>query len=111
MAMAIFMFSMAGIPPMAGFFGKFYVFIAIADVKLYWLAVVGILISVVGAFYYLRVIKVMYFDPAIDQFDRHSDPAMTIVISVTALFNLAFFLYSNPILQAATKAATSLYVK
>ncbi|MEC9208274.1 MAG: NADH-quinone oxidoreductase subunit NuoN, partial [Pseudomonadota bacterium] len=69
-AMAIFMFSMAGIPPLAGFFGKLYVFMAAVNEGLYILAIVGVLTSVVGAFYYLRIIKVMYFDDPEDAFDR-----------------------------------------
>ena len=60
-AMAIFMFSMAGIPPLAGFFGKLYVFIAAVNEGLYVLAIIGVLTSVIGAFYY-RIVKIMYFD-------------------------------------------------
>src|SRR3546814_9895586 len=56
MAMAIFMFSMAGIPPLVGFFGKFYIFLAAIEAGLYVLAVVGVLTSVIGAFYYLRIV-------------------------------------------------------
>src|SRR3546814_2452967 len=62
MAMAIFMFSMAGIPPLVGFFGKFYIFLAAIEAGLYVLAVVGVLTSVIGAFYYLRIVKLMYLD-------------------------------------------------
>ena len=62
LAMAVFMFSMAGIPPLSGFFGKLYVFLAAVQGGLWTLAVIGVLTSVVGAYYYLRVVKVMYFD-------------------------------------------------
>src|SRR3546814_12918885 len=62
MAMASFMFSMAGSPPLVGFFGKFYIFLAAIEAGLYVLAVVGVLTSVIGAFYYLRIVKLMYFD-------------------------------------------------
>jgi NADH-quinone oxidoreductase subunit N len=61
-ALAVLMFSLAGIPPLAGFFGKFYVFLAAVDAKLWTLAVLGVLASVVGAYYYLRIVKIMYFD-------------------------------------------------
>ena len=64
LAMLIFMFSMAGIPPLAGFFSKWYVFFAAIEAGLFGLAVIGVLASVVGAFYYIRIIKVMYFDEA-----------------------------------------------
>ena len=62
LAMGVFMFSLAGIPPLAGFFAKLYVFLAAVNAELYALAVIGVLASVVGAFYYLRIIKIMYFD-------------------------------------------------
>ena len=62
LALAIFMFSLAGIPPTAGFFGKLYIFLAAIDAKLTGLAVIGVVTSVVGAFYYFRIVKVMYFD-------------------------------------------------
>ena len=66
LALAIFMFSMAGIPPLAGFFGKLYVFLAAVDAGLYGLAIFGVLASVVGAYYYIRIVKVMYFDEPTD---------------------------------------------
>ena len=67
MAFAIFLFSLAGIPPLAGFFAKFYVFYAAIDAGLYALALVGVLATVVGSYYYLRIIKVMYFDEPVDE--------------------------------------------
>src|SRR3546814_12735599 len=68
-ALMLFMFSMAGIPPLAGFFGKWYVFMAAINAGLFGLAVIGVLTSVVGAFYYLRIIKIMYFDDATQPLD------------------------------------------
>ena len=69
-ALTVFMFSMAGIPPLAGFFGKYFIFKAAIDAELYTLTVIGLLASVVSAFYYLRIVKLMYFDEAVDKFDR-----------------------------------------
>ena len=69
LAMAVFMFSMAGIPPLSGFFGKLYVFLAAVQSGMWTLAVIGVLTSVVGAYYYLRVVKVMYFDAPAAAFD------------------------------------------
>ena len=69
LALAIFMFSLAGIPPLAGFIGKFYVFKAAVDAGLAWFAVVGVVLSVVGAYYYLRIVKLMYFDEPAEAFD------------------------------------------
>ena len=70
LALAIFMFALAGIPPTAGFFAKLYIFLAAIDAKLIGLAVIGVVTSVVGAFYYLRIVKVMYFDEPAAAFDR-----------------------------------------
>ncbi len=107
-AIAIFMFSMAGIPPLAGFFGKFYVFMAAIEAKLYILAVVGVLSSVVGAFYYLRLIKIMYFDEPEPAFDvMGSDIA--VITGVTAVASVVFFLFLSPAVSRAAAAAASLF--
>jgi len=109
MMMAIFMFSMAGIPPLAGFFGKFYVFMAAIDAGLYGLAVIGVLTSVVAAFYYLRIVKVMYFDEPADGFDRPMGRELSVVIAATGLFTLLFFLYPAPLIDGAQAAAAALF--
>ena len=66
--LAMLLFSMAGVPPLAGFFAKFYVFLAAIKAGLYVLAVIGVLASVVGAYYYLAIVKIMYFDEAVEGF-------------------------------------------
>ena len=109
LALAIFMFSMAGIPPLAGFFGKLYVFLAAIEAELYTLAVLGVLSSVVGAFYYLRIVKLMYFDEPADSFDRIASGEMTAILSVTGAFILLFFVLPSPILNTAAAAAASLF--
>ena len=106
--LAIFMFSMAGIPLLAGFFGKLYVFLAAVQGGLWTLAVVGVLSSVVGAFYYIRIIKVMYFDPPAVAFDRRA-PSLSFVAVATGLFTLLFFLYPSPVVDAANIAAHVLF--
>jgi NADH-quinone oxidoreductase subunit N len=108
LALGIFMFSMAGIPPLAGFFGKFYVFMAAVDAGLYTLAVVGVLTSVIGAFYYLRVVKIMYFDDPVERFDKPAGSEITYVVLLTAIFTALFFLYTGPLLSGAESAATAL---
>ena len=108
LALAIFMFSMAGIPPLAGFFGKFYVFMAAVHAGLYTLAVLGVLSSVIAAFYYLRIVKIMYFDEAAEAFDRPIGRVTGLVIAGTALFTLFFFAKPAPILAGASAAAASL---
>ena len=108
-AMAIFMFSMAGIPPLAGFFGKLYVFMAAVNEGLYILAIVGVLTSVVGAFYYLRIIKVMYFDDPEDAFDRLPAREIGLIMMVMGAFTLFFFIYPSPIIDGAGQAASVLF--
>ena len=108
LALAVFMFSMAGIPPLAGFFGKFYVFLAAIDAGLYTLTVIGVLMSVVGAFYYIRIVKLMYFDEPADAFDRPVGRDLVPVIAVTAVVTVGFFLFSDPLLDSAQNAAATL---
>ncbi|PCJ60387.1 MAG: NADH-quinone oxidoreductase subunit NuoN [Rhodospirillaceae bacterium] len=109
LAMAIFMFSMAGIPPLAGFFGKLYVFLAAIEAELYTLAVIGVLASVVGAYYYLRIVRVMYFEEPLEGLDRSIGREMLLILSGTAVITLFFFAYPGPILDVAAVAAAALF--
>ncbi|MBM3486810.1 MAG: NADH-quinone oxidoreductase subunit NuoN [Alphaproteobacteria bacterium] len=109
LALAIFMFSMAGIPPLAGFFAKLYVFLAAVDAKLYGLAVIGLLTSVVAAFYYLRIIKLMYFDDAKESFERPVPGEIGVILVGSSLFILLFFAYPAPIIAGASAAAKVLF--
>jgi NADH-quinone oxidoreductase subunit N len=104
---AMFLFSLAGIPPLAGFFAKFYVFIAAIKAGLFTLAVIGVLTSVVGAFYYLTIVKVMYFDEPLVKLDPMRVELRT-VLAVAGLFNILFFVYPGPLVSVATAAAKSL---
>jgi NADH-quinone oxidoreductase subunit N len=109
MALAIFMFALSGIPPTAGFFAKLYVFLAAIDARLVGLAVIGVVTSVVSAFYYLRIVKVMYFDEAAAAFDRPLLAELKGVLLVTAVVTLLFFLLPGPIVGAAQSAAAALF--
>lgn len=109
LALALLMFSLAGIPPLAGFFAKFYVFLAAINAGLYTLAVIGVLASVVGAFYYLRIIKIMYFDAPVDAIETPMSGELRLVVGASALFTLFFFLYPAPIVSVAEHAATALF--
>ncbi len=106
--MTIFMFGMAGIPPFSGFFGKLYVFRAAVDADFWTLAVIGVLTSVVGAFYYLRVIKVIYVDKPEPAFDKHST-SLAFVGVVGALVTTFFFALPAPVIGAAQNAARLLF--
>ena len=108
-ALAIFMFSMAGIPPLGGFFAKFFVFRAAIDAELYVLAVIGLLASVVGAFYYLRIIKIMYFDEPAEAFDSAPGREISTIVAVTALVTVFFFIGLAPVLTGAEAAASVLF--
>jgi NADH-quinone oxidoreductase subunit N len=105
---AMLLFSLAGIPPLAGFFAKWYVFVAAIKAGLFTLAVVGVLASVVGAFYYLTIIKVMYFDEPLGKLDPMRMELRT-VLAVAGLFNTFFFVYPGPLVSVATSAAKSLF--
>jgi len=106
--LAAMMFSLAGIPPLAGFFAKFYVFAAAVNSGLYGLAVIGVLLSVVSAFYYLRIVKIMYFDEAAAPFDATS-PATRYTLGVTALALILGVLAPATLTDAALAAAKSLF--
>jgi NADH-quinone oxidoreductase subunit N len=106
--LAMLLFSLAGIPPLAGFFAKFYVFLAAIKAGLFVLAVIGVVASVVGAYYYLSIVKIMYFDEPAKPFAPMAYE-LKIVLAVTGLFNLLFFVYPGPLIAAATAAAKSLF--
>jgi len=111
LALAIFMFALSGIPPTAGFFAKLYVFLAAIDAKLTGLAVIGVVTSVVSAFYYLRVVRVMYFDEPVGVFDRPITAELKGVVFVTAVVTLFFFLIPGPIVEGAAAAASALFAQ
>jgi NADH-quinone oxidoreductase subunit N len=106
--LAILLFSLAGIPPLAGFFAKFYVFLAAIESGLYALAVIGVLLSVVGAFYYLRIVKIMYFDEPVESFEP-MPRILAAVLGTSGVLILFYFVYPAPLVEAAGVAAKSLF--
>ena len=109
LSMAIMMFSLAGIPPMAGFFGKLFVFQAAIDAGLYMMAMFGVLTSVIAAFYYLRIIKIMYFDaPADEGLDTSTDPRLNFVLTLSTVAVILFIVVPAPLLNVAGAAASAL---
>ncbi len=106
--MAAFMFSLAGIPPLAGFFGKFYVFRAAINAQLYFLAIFGVLASVIGAYYYLRVIKIMYLDESHDDAIVDMPTNLRIVSILSAAILILFFVYPSPLISISKMAAAAL---
>ncbi len=105
---AMLLFSLAGIPPLAGFFGKLYVFNAAIEAHLYWLAVVGVLLSVVSAYYYLRIVKIMYFDEHGAAFER-IPATVQVTIAISAAFVIFFVINPGTLKAFADAASRSLF--
>ena len=108
-ALAILMFSLAGIPPLAGFFGKLYVFLAAIDAGLTILAVIGLLSSVVAAYYYLRIVKLIYFDPPAEAFDTPAPGHVGTLAGFAAAAMLLMVVLINPLFASAQAAAVVLF--
>jgi NADH-quinone oxidoreductase subunit N len=103
-AMGIFLFSLTGIPPLAGFIGKFFLFAAVIEKKLYWLALVGLLNSVVSLYYYTRVIKAMFLDQALEQSPRDvytSHPLYEGLLGALMILTVLFGVYWSPLIRLA----------
>ena len=106
--LGVLLFSLAGVPPLAGFFAKWYVLAPAVKAGLGWLAIIGVLASVVSAFYNLRIIKIMFFDDAKPAFEK-SDAALVFVMTASVIFTLVFVIWPGPsILNAANAAAVTL---
>jgi len=106
--LAMLMFSLAGIPPLAGFFAKYFVFLAAIKAGLFTLAVIGVVASVVGAYYYLRIVKIIYFDEPAEAFDA-MEGEVKLVAYASGAFILLFALFAQPLAELAGAAAQSLY--
>jgi NADH-quinone oxidoreductase subunit N len=105
---AMLLFSLAGVPPLAGFFAKWYVFVAAMKANLFTLAVLGVLTSVIGAYYYLSIVKVMYFDEPLEKLDPVRIEVST-VLAVAGLFNILYGVLPGPLVSVASAAAKSLF--
>ena len=105
----IFMFSLAGIPPMAGFFGKFFIFMSAIEAELYTLAVIGVVSSVVGAYYYLRIVKIVFFDDLMEMLDKPIDRPLRVIMAATGIATILFFIWPSPLLESASVAAAALF--
>jgi len=91
----IILFSLAGMPPLAGFFAKFYIFMAVIEAKMYTLAIIGLVTTVVSAFYYLRIIKVIYFDEPIEPFEENYDWGLKASLVLSSILILIYFIYPS----------------
>ena len=103
LSMLIILFSLAGIPPLAGFFAKFYIFTAVIERSMYFLAIIGLLSTVVAAFYYLRIIKIIYFDPSKEKYDSDHSIGLKLSLILSTLFILLYFIYPNSLIGIISK--------
>ena len=102
-AMLVTLFSLAGIPPLAGFFAKFYIFLAVIEKEMYALAIIGLLSTVVAAFYYLRIIKIAYFDEKIEKYDQNHNYGLKATLIISTILILTYFIYPGALLSAVSK--------
>jgi len=91
----LLLFSLAGIPPLAGFFAKFYIFMAVIKVKMYTLAIIGLITTVISAFYYLRIIKTIYFDAPKEIFESNQNLGLKISLFLSTIIVLVYFIYPS----------------
>jgi NADH-quinone oxidoreductase subunit N len=106
--LALVLFSLAGIPPLAGFFAKFYVFVAAVKEGMWPLAIFGVLASVVGAYYYVRIVKIMFFDEPKERF-LSVPPKAAAMMALTGLFVLLYVIWPAPLVDSADAAARTLF--
>ena len=102
-SLLIILFSLAGIPPLAGFFAKFYVFKAVIEQSMYFLAIVGLLSTVVAAFYYLRLIKIMYFDKEKEKYDTDHGFWLKFSLTTSTLLILIYFIFPGQLIEVVSR--------
>ena len=103
LSLLIILFSLAGIPPLAGFFAKFYIFKTVIEQSMYFLAVVGLLSTVVAAFYYLRLIKVMYFDEEKEKYDTDHSIWLKFSLAVSTILILIYFIFPSQLIEVVSR--------
>jgi len=102
-SLLVVLFSLAGIPPLAGFFAKFYIFMAVIEQSMFFLAIVGLLATVVAAFYYLRIIKIIYFDKEREKYDTNHSIGLKLSLTITTILILIYFIYPSSLIDFVLK--------
>ena len=102
-SLLVILFSLAGIPPLAGFFAKFYIFKSVLEQSMYFLAIVGLLSTVVAAFYYLRIIKIMYFDKEKEKYDTDHSLWLKLSLTISTLLILIYFIFPSQLIEVVSK--------
>ena len=103
LSLLIILFSLAGIPPLAGFFAKFYVFKSVLEQSMYFLAIVGLLSTVVAAYYYLRIIKIMYFDKEKEKYDSDHSLWLKFSLTISTLLILIYFVFPSQLIEVVSR--------
>ena len=103
LSLLVILFSLAGIPPLAGFFAKFYIFKSVIEQSMYFLAVVGLLSTVVAAFYYLRLIKIMYFDEEKEKYDTDHSIWLKFSLTASTLLILIYFIFPSQLIEVVSR--------
>tara|TARA_B110000444_G_scaffold232249_1_gene240788 strand:- start:158 stop:748 length:591 start_codon:yes stop_codon:yes gene_type:complete len=103
LSLLVILFSLAGIPPLAGFFAKFYIFKSVLEQSMYFLAIVGLLSTVVAAFYYLRIIKIIYFDKEKEKYDTDHSLWLKSSLAITTLLILTYFIFPSQLVEAVSR--------
>ena len=102
-SLLVILFSLAGIPPLAGFFAKFYIFKSVIEQSMYFLAIVGLLSTVIAAFYYLRIIKIIYFDQEKEKFDKNHNAWLRFSLTLSTISILFYFIFPSEIIEIVSK--------
>ena len=103
LSLLIILFSLAGIPPLAGFFAKFYIFKSVIEQSMYFLAIVGLLSTVIAAFYYLRIIKIIFFDPENEKFDEDNSLWLKFTLTLSTIIILLYFIFPSQLIQVVSR--------
>ena len=103
LSLLIILFSLAGIPPLAGFFAKFYVFKAVTEQSMYFLAIVGLLSTVIAAFYYLRIIKIIYFDKEKEKYDKDHGLWLKFSLTFSTILILLYFIFPSQLIEVVSR--------
>jgi NADH-quinone oxidoreductase subunit N len=103
MSLLVILFSLAGIPPLAGFFAKFYIFMSVIEQSMYFLAIVGLLSTVIAAFYYLRIIKVIYFDKEKEKYDTDHSILLKMSLTFSTLLILLYFIFPSKLVEIVSR--------
>tara|TARA_B100000029_G_scaffold432941_1_gene445471 strand:- start:105 stop:506 length:402 start_codon:yes stop_codon:yes gene_type:complete len=103
LCLLVVLFSLAGIPPLAGFFAKFYIFKAVLEQSMYFLAIIGLLSTVIAAFYYLRIIKIIYFDPEKEKYDQDHSIWLKFSLTLSTILILFYFIFPSQLIEVVSR--------